>query len=102
MPPRWAPYAYQSPGANLIRLPGCRKLRGTQVGVSRSKPPPASNAESRMLPTLSLVTMSLVEIVAVAMITAQLQSKARPSAVGQTIPSKGLVLFAGGSAGKPD
>ena len=44
MPPRWAPKAYQSPGASLIRLPGCKKLRGTQVGVSRSRPAPASSA----------------------------------------------------------
>ena len=35
----------------MIRLPGCRKLRGTQVGVSRNKPAPeylvAAHAEGR-------------------------------------------------------
>ena len=49
--------AYQSVGASLIRLPGCKKLRGTQFGVNRKKPPPASIARSRIAPTLSFVTI---------------------------------------------
>ena len=57
MPPRCVPRAYQSVGASLIRLPGCRKLRGTQVGVSRNKPPPASRARSRIARTLSFLTI---------------------------------------------
>ena len=57
MPPRCVPSAYQSLGASLIRLPGCRKLRGTQVGVSRNRPPPASRARWRIAATLSLVTI---------------------------------------------
>ena len=57
MPPRCVPRAYQSVGASLIRLPGCRKLRGTQLGVSRSSPSPASKARSRIAPTLSFFTI---------------------------------------------
>ena len=40
-----------------MRLPGCKKLRGTQVGVSRSKPSPASSARSSSLPQLSVVAI---------------------------------------------
>src|SRR3954454_16305347 len=53
IPPRCAPYAYQSSGCSLIRLPGCRNDRGTQVGVSRSNPLPASNARLSRPETLS-------------------------------------------------
>src|SRR5947209_4673949 len=44
MPPRWAPRAYTSCGASLMRRPGIRNERGTQVGASRSRPSPASRA----------------------------------------------------------
>src|SRR5258708_1778360 len=57
MPPRCAPKAYQSPGASLIRLPGCKKLRGTQVGVNRNRPAPASSARDKAAPTLSFFTV---------------------------------------------
>src|SRR4029453_10611656 len=53
MPPRCAPYAYQSSGCSLMRLPGCRNDRGTHVGVSRSRPLPASSARLNRPETLS-------------------------------------------------
>src|SRR6478672_1540926 len=55
MPPRWAPYAYQSSGCNLIRLPGCKNERGTHVGVSRRSPLPASSARLSSPEMLSLL-----------------------------------------------
>src|SRR5262249_35204040 len=42
MPPRWAPRAYRSCGASLMRRPGIRNERGTQVGARRKMPCPAS------------------------------------------------------------
>ena len=48
-------------GCSLMRLPGCKKLRGTQVGVSRNSPSPASIAELSSEPTLSFFTR--VEVV---------------------------------------
>ena len=57
IPPRWVPRAYQSVGASLIRLPGWRKFRGTQFGVSRRMPLPASMARLRIAPTLSRFTI---------------------------------------------
>ena len=44
-------------GMQLDALAGMQKTRGTQVGVRRSKPSPASNARSRSLPQLSLVAI---------------------------------------------
>ncbi len=41
-------------GRSLIRLPGCRKLRGTQFGVSRKTPSPPSMARSRVSPHIVL------------------------------------------------
>src|SRR3954469_15920578 len=45
-----------------MRLPGCKKLRGTQVGVRRSNPPPASRAEERDFSTLSLLRIAELTI----------------------------------------
>jgi hypothetical protein len=39
-----------------MRLPGCKKLRGTQLGAKRKMPSPASKARFKILPTLSLAT----------------------------------------------
>src|SRR4051812_38387831 len=53
IPPRCAPYAYQSSGCRRMRLPGCKNERGTQVGVRRSRPWPASRARLSKPLTLS-------------------------------------------------
>src|SRR5262245_17671408 len=44
MPPRWAPSAYRSCGASLMRRPGMRNERGTHVGANLRMPCPASSA----------------------------------------------------------
>ena len=54
--------AIRTVGVPIVRmqldaLARMQKARGTQVGVSRSKPSAASNARSRSLPQLSLVAI---------------------------------------------
>jgi hypothetical protein len=49
----------------LIRLPGCKKFLGTQVGVNRNIPPPKSIALSNTAAILSpdIIFERLIEIV---------------------------------------